>query len=351
MAKGGNVFVAVIMAGGRGQRFWPLSTEDKPKQFLDLEKSGRTLIQSTMDRLVPLTGGVERIFVITGERYQALVHDQLPELPHENIILEPVGRDTAPAVALSALEIRARFGDVIMGLFTADHRVGDVVSFQEAVRRAISVTEKTRGLTTLGVKPTFPATGYGYIQAGAPIGSGFKVNRFVEKPDARTAEAYLQNGGYYWNNGIFVWHTSTILEEFAKHAPNILTPLEAAHAGGMVADVFPKIEKISIDYAVLEKTDKAYMVVADYDWDDLGDWLAVERHLGKDEANTVVGAHVGLDSQGNVIYCDDEHATIVTIGVENMIIVKRGDTVLVTRKDRAQDIKSVLQRPELAKKG
>ncbi|ADI15970.1 mannose-1-phosphate guanylyltransferase [Truepera radiovictrix] len=345
------MFVAVIMAGGRGQRFWPLSTEDKPKQFLDLEKSGRTLIQSTLDRLVPLTGGVERVFVITGERYQALVHDQLPELPHENIILEPVGRDTAPAVALSALEMRARFGDVVMGLFTADHRVGNVPSFQGAVRRAISVTEQTRGLTTLGVKPTFPATGYGYIQAGAPVGAGFKVNRFVEKPDARTAEAYLQNGGYYWNNGIFVWHTSTILEEFAKHAPNILTPLEAAHAGGMVAEVFPKIEKISIDYAVLEKTDKAYMVVADYDWDDLGDWLAVERHLGKDEANTVVGAHVGLDSQGNVIYCDDENATIVTIGVEDMIIVKRGDTVLVTRKDRAQDIKSVLQRPELAKKG
>lgn len=345
------MFVAVIMAGGRGQRFWPLSTEEKPKQFLDLEKSGRTLIQSTLDRLVPLTGGLERVFVITGERYQALVHDQLPELPQDNIILEPVGRDTAPAVALSALEIRARFGDAVMGLFTADHRVGNVPSFQGAVKRAISVTEETRGLTTLGVKPTFPATGYGYIQAGAPVGAGFKVNRFVEKPDARTAEAYLQSGGYYWNNGIFVWHTSTILGEFAQHAPNILTPLEEAHAAGTIPETFPKIEKISIDYAVLEKTDKAYMVAADYDWDDLGDWLAVERHLGRDETNTVVGAHVGLDSQGNVIYCDDEHATIVTIGVEDMIIVKRGDTVLVTRKDRAQDIKSVLQRPELAKKG
>lgn len=345
------MFVAVIMAGGRGQRFWPLSTEDKPKQFLDLEKSGRTLIQSTLDRLLPLTGGAEGLFVITGERYRELVEDQLPELPPGNIILEPVGRDTAPAVALAALEMRARFGDAIMGLFTADHRVGNVPSFQGAVKRAISVTEATRGLTTLGVKPTFPATGYGYIQAGAPVGEGFKVSRFVEKPNARTAAAYLQDGGYFWNNGIFVWHTSTILDEFTQHAPHIVGPLGRAHAGGTVAQTFPEIEKISIDYAVLEKTDKAYMVAADYDWDDLGDWLAVERHLGNGETNTVVGAHVGLDSQGNVIYCDDEAATIVTIGVEDMIIVKRGDTVLVTRKDRAQDIKSILQRPELAKKG
>lgn len=345
------MFVAVIMAGGRGQRFWPLSTEDKPKQFLDLEGSGRTLIQSTLDRLLPLTGGVEHLFVITGERYRELVEDQLPELPRGNIILEPVGRDTAPAVALAALELQQRFGDVLMGLFTADHRVGNVPSFQGAVKRAVQVTEATRGLTTLGVKPTFPATGYGYIQAGAAVGVGFKVDRFVEKPDLRTAEAYLQDGGYFWNNGIFVWHTDTIVREFEVHAPGIIAPLTEALAADRVNEVFPEIEKISIDYAVLEKTDKAYMVAADYDWDDLGDWLAVERHLGKDETNTVVGAHVGLDSQGNVIYCDDESATIVTIGVEDMIIVKRGDTVLVTRKDRAQDIKSILQRPELAKKG
>ena len=345
------MFVAVIMAGGRGQRFWPLSTEDKPKQFLDLEQSGRTLIQSTLDRLTPLTGGLEHVYVITGERYRELVEAQLEELPKGNIILEPVGRDTAPAVALAALEIKKRYGNVVMGLFTADHRVGNVPSFQGAVKRAIKVTEDTKGLTTLGVKPTFPSTGYGYIRSGEAVSDGFKVNAFIEKPNLRTAEQYLSSGEYFWNNGIFVWHTETIVREFETHAPNILHPLARAVESASVAEVFPSIEKISIDYAVLEKTDKAYMVPADYDWDDLGDWLAVERHLGKDESNTVVGAHVGLDSKGNVIYCDDEHATIVTIGVEDMVIVKRGDTVLVTRKDRTQDIKSILQRPELASKG
>lgn len=345
------MFVAVIMAGGRGQRFWPLSTEDKPKQFLDLERVGRTLIQSTLDRLGPLTGSLDRIFVITGERYKELVESQLPELPKGNIILEPVGRDTAPAVALAALEMQKRFGDVTMGLFTADHRVGKVAAFQTAVKNAIAVTEAEDGLTTLGIKPTFPATGYGYIHAGERVGEGYKVDRFVEKPNERTAQGYLDEGGYYWNNGIFIWRTGTIIEEFKAYAPEILAPLSEAVAAGKVAEVFPELPKISIDYAVLEKTQKAYMVPADYDWDDLGDWLAVERHLGQDEANTVVGAHVGLDSQGNVIYCDDENATIVTIGVEDMIIVKRGDTVLVTRKDRAQDIKHILQDPALKELG
>ncbi len=343
-------FVAVIMAGGRGQRFWPISTEDKPKQFLDLERRGRTLLQATFDRLWPLCGGADKVFVITGERYADLVRQQLPDLPTENLLLEPVGRDTAPAVALAALEISARFDNAVMGLFTADHRVGNVPVFGQAVRQALTLTQKTNGLTTLGIKPHYPATGFGYIQAGEPLADGFKVARFVEKPDEATALGYLAQGGYYWNNGIFLWHTQTILSELKRHVPELMAELEPAFRQGRIAKVFPKLKKISIDYAVLEKTDKAYVVPADYDWDDLGDWLAVERHLGNGEANTVSGNHIHLDSHNNIIYCEDEQSVIVTIGVEDLVIAKSGDTVLVTRKDRAQDIKKLLEDARLGKK-
>lgn len=338
-------FVAVIMAGGKGQRFWPLSTEDNPKQFLDLERTGRSLLQATYDRLLPLCGSVERLFVITGDHLADKVREHLPELPAENLLLEPTGRDTAPAVALSAIALEARFGNPVMGVFTADHRVGNVPAFRQSVRRAIDVTRQTDGLTTLGITPSYPATGFGYIQAGDEVAPGaHKVARFVEKPDLETAEHYLQSGHYYWNNGIFVWHVATILAELGQHAPELLNTLRDAYAAGRVNEVFPTLDKISIDYAVLEKTARAYVVPASYDWDDIGDWLALERLIPPQEAgNTVVGRHIGLDTARNIVYTSNKEDMVVTLGVEDLVIVKRGDTVLVLRKDRIQDIKQLLQ--------
>lgn len=340
-------FVAVIMAGGSGTRFWPVSTAERPKQFLDLEGTGRTLLQATFDRLEPLTGGPEGVFVIAGERYRQLILEQLPELPEENLLIEPVGRDTAPAVALAALTLEGREGNPVMGIFAADHRVGNVAEFHRVVRQAASLAQEVTGLVTLGITPDHPATGYGYIQAGASLGGvGFQVERFVEKPDRATAEDYLAHGGYYWNSGNFLWQTSTIVGEFERHAPQLLAELRDALGAGRVAEVFPTLEKISIDYAVMEKTDKAYVVPADYDWDDIGDWSAVERYAPQQGDNTVMGTHVALESQGNIIYAD-EGATVATIGIEDLVIVQRGNTVLVARKDRTQDVKALLQRPEL----
>jgi mannose-1-phosphate guanylyltransferase len=338
-------FVAVIMAGGQGQRFWPLSTADRPKQFLDLERCGRSLLQSTFDRLTPLTGGAAGVYVVTGERYAGLVQEQLPLLPAGNLLLEPIGRDTAPAIALAALELESRLGNPIMGLFPSDHRIADAPAFQTTLGQALRLAEATEGLVTLGIQPTHAATGYGYIERGEARANGFEVARFVEKPDKTRAQQYLETGRYSWNGGIFLWHVSTILDELTRYQPDLMTGLRAAFEAQQVAEVFPQLRKISIDYAVLEKTDKAFVIPADFGWDDVGDWVALERLLKGDgsDANTVVGKHVGLETSGNIVYTEDAEDTIVTLGVENLVIVKRGNTVLLVRKDRVQDIKRLLE--------
>lgn len=338
-------FVAVIMAGGQGQRFWPLSTADRPKQFLDLERCGRSLLQSTFDRLTPLTGGAGGVYVVTGERYAGLVQEQLPLLPAENLLLEPVGRDTAPAIALAALELRSRLGNPVMGLFPSDHRIADVSAFQMTLNHAIRLTEVTEGLVTLGIQPTHAATGYGYIERGEARANGFEVARFVEKPDKMRAQQYIETGRYSWNGGIFLWHVKTILAELTAYQPELMSSLTNAFQAKQVTEVFPQLKKISIDYAVLEKTDKAFVIPADFGWDDVGDWVALERLLKGDgsDANTVVGKHVGLETSGNIVYTEDAEDTIVTLGVENLVIVKRGNTVLLVRKDRVQDIKRLLE--------
>ncbi|MDQ3457732.1 MAG: mannose-1-phosphate guanylyltransferase [Deinococcota bacterium] len=344
-----DLFIPVIMAGGSGQRFWPLSTAERPKQFLDLEHSGRSLLQATFDRLLPLAGGAECVFVVTCERYRGLILEQLPELPAENLILEPVARDTAAAVALAALEVEARFGNVVMGLFSSDHRIGDVGGFQATVRQAAEATLATAGLVTLGIRPTFAATGYGYIQRGEEVGGGvYRVARFVEKPDLERARSYLGAGDYSWNGGIFLWHTKTILDELANHVPELMTPLREALATGTLDSVFPTLPKTSIDYAVLERTERAFVVPADFGWDDLGDWIALERLLKQDAPNTVIGRHVSVDTSGSLIYTTDGEDVIITIGLEDLVIVKEGKRMLIARKDRVQDIKGALQGPELA---
>lgn len=345
-----NNFVAVIMAGGKGQRFWPLSTESRPKQFLDLSRDGKTLIQATFERLLPLTGGPQNVIVATGERYVPLVLEQLPDLPRDNLIIEPIGRDSAPAVALASLEIERRFGPTLTGFFSADHRIQDVTGFDRTVRKAISLAASELGLVTIGIEPAHPATGYGYIEQGEPIGAGCRVERFVEKPNLERAQQYLESGRYLWNAGMFVWSTRVILAELDRYSPSLMTPLRTAFDGNRTAQVFPTLPKISIDYAVMENTDKAYVVRGEFDWDDIGDWVALERLLkrGPDETNTVVGKHVGHEAHGNIVYTESSEDVIVTLGVDDLIVVKRGNTVLLARKDRVQELKKLLEDERLA---
>lgn len=338
------------MAGGKGQRFWPLSTEARPKQFLDLERCGRTLIQSTFDRLLPLTGSPENILVATAECYAELVSEQLPELPLDNLLIEPVGRDSAPAVALASLTVYARYGEVVTGFFSSDHRIGDNAAFQATVRQATALADSAQGLITIGITPTRPATGYGYIRAGAAIGAGYKVSQFVEKPNLPKAESYLAAGNYYWNAGIFVWRSDVILSELDAHAPELMEPLRQAQREGQVAAIFPTLQKISIDYALMEKTDRAYVIPGNFDWDDIGDWVALERLLKQSDvdANTVVGKHIGLEASGNIIYTENPDDVIVTLGVDNLIIVKRGNTLFLANKHSIQNIKQLLEDERLS---
>ena len=342
----GAPFIPVIMAGGQGQRFWPLSTADRPKQFLDLERSGRTMLQATFDRLLPLAEIPEHVYVATGSRYLPLVREQLPEVPGNNVIVEPTGRDSAPAVALACLAIQERLGEVTLGFFSSDHRIEREAAFHAAVLDAITLAEGEAGLVTLGIAPTRPATGYGYIELGEPVGSGFRVRRFVEKPNAAKAAAYLAAGTFAWNAGIFVWRSDVILAELDAHAPDIMVPLRRAVAERRLARVFPALPKRSIDYAVMEHTERAFVVPVDCGWDDVGDWVALERVLQRGGVeggpNTVVGKHVAFEASGNIVYTEDEDDVIVTVGVHDLVVVKRGNTVLLVAKDKVDAVKTVL---------
>lgn len=341
---------AVIMAGGQGQRFWPLSTAERPKQFLDLGRSGRTLIQSTFDRVLPLARSAERVFVATAERYLGLVHEQLPDVPLENVLVEPTPRDSAPAIALASLSIHQRFGDVVTGFFSSDHQIGP--GFDQAILSAAAVARERGGLVTVGIAPSRPSTGYGYIELGNPEGEAFRVARFVEKPNVRSAEAYLAAGNYLWNAGIFVWRTGVVLDELDRHAPDLMRPLRRSFAAASLAADFAQLQKISIDYALMERTERAYVVPGHFAWDDIGDWVALERLVGSQggttSSNTVVGQHVGVDTSRNIVYTEDPEDVVVTLGVHDLVIVKRGNALLLVHKERVQEIKTLLEDERLA---
>ncbi|OLV16312.1 mannose-1-phosphate guanylyltransferase [Deinococcus marmoris] len=348
-------FVPVILAGGSGERFWPLSRRHRPKQFLTLDDSGRSLLQATSDRLVELCGEPEGLMVVTGNDYRSQVLEQLPDMPLENLLVEPAARDTAPAVLYAALRIGRTQPDAVMGVFPADHRVTDTQTFSRVVRQAIALASSSGRLVTIGITPTFPATGYGYIQRGESMGDGeeftaYAVTRFTEKPDSETAQGFLADGGYAWNSGMFIWKVSAILDAFRQHQPELYGQLSAAmdaDANGLthraLRETFPQLPKISIDYAILEKSDAVSVIPAEFGWDDLGDWNALERLLKGEGENVAVGRHVGLDTGGAILYTTNGDDLIATIGLEDVVVVRANEVTLVVRKDRTQDIKRVVQ--------
>lgn len=355
-----HVFIPVILAGGSGERFWPLSRRHRPKQFLNLDDSGRSLLQATADRLATCTEHAQ-VMVVTGHDHRVQVLEQLPDMPLENLLIEPAPRDTAAAILFAALKIAAVSPEAIMGVFPADHRVADPHAFTEVIRQAERVARDTQHLVTIGITPSFPATGYGYIQRGTMLGnsegmSAYQVARFTEKPDAETAQAFLSTGLYSWNSGMFVWTVRAILKAFEQHQPELYQRLtQAVHAqwtlNPQLAQVFPTLPKISIDYAILEKADNVIVIPAEFGWDDLGDWNALERLLKGEGENVAVGRHVSLDTGGAILYTTSGDDLIATIGLEDVVVVRAGEVTLVVRKDRTQDIKKVVQQlksqPEL----
>lgn len=355
-------FIPVILAGGKGERFWPVSRLKRPKQFLCLDGGEKSLLQSTAARLLPLADW-DSLFVITASHLAEGVKAQLPDIPEANILVEPQGRDTAPAVAWATLEIAQRYGDdAVCGFFPADHHITDEVRYCDTIRAAAELAVSEAAIATLGITPTFPSTGYGYIEQGSRaighFGAGtvtdlpaYKVSRFAEKPDKATAEAFLDSGQYSWNSGMFIFPAAVMIAELKAHAP-IMTNALIEKGVNAYAD----LEKLSIDYAVMEKTTRAYVVPADFGWDDLGDWNAIERLLLKQKGsnsadnasdnpseNIELCQHIGLDTSGSILYSADPDEVIVTIGLEDVVIVRDGNATLIVKKDRTQDIKQAVK--------
>lgn len=336
--------IPVILAGGKGERFWPLSRKHRPKQFLSLDGSGKSLLQATADRLLNLAGGWQGLWVITAAHLEEGVRQQLPDLPSENLLVEIEGRDTAPAVAWATLEIAQRHGeDAIIGFFPADHWIGEQTTFEQTIKAATDLAVQKAGIATLGIQPTYPSTGYGYIEQGEQIGlfgdlPGYRVSRFTEKPDQATAEQFLATGRFSWNGGMFIFPAGVVLAELQTHAPQIIQPLQQQGPSAYL-----NLPKLSIDYALMEKTDRAYVLPVSFSWDDLGDWNAIERLLKDGSPNVELAKHVGLDTQGALLYATDDDDMIVTIGLEDTVIVRDGKVTLIVKKDRTQDIKQVLK--------
>jgi mannose-1-phosphate guanylyltransferase len=347
--------VAVILAGGAGTRFWPLSTEGRPKQLLRL-LDDRSLLRMSLERL---DGMVEpgRVLVFTSSKMVSLVAQELPELPRENILGEPMRRDTAAAVCLAALACRRRFGESVMAVLTADHLIHPVGEFQESLASAARAARDSGALYTFGVPPTHPATGYGYLEVGEELFQEggvrhFRILRFREKPDLETAKMYLQSNRFMWNSGMFVWTTQAILEEMERHLPHHLQELTRAMEQwggpawpGALARAFESLESVSVDYGVMEKAGEIRCVVGSWQWRDVGGWPAMMELLPRDEhGNAARGRLFTQDSRDNLVFCEDPGESIALVGVEGLVVVRAGQRTLVTRLDKAENIKALVQR-------
>ncbi len=344
-------YYAILMAGGVGSRFWPVSTQDFPKQFHDMLGTGDTLIQKTFHRLAKLIPE-ENIFILTNARYNDLVFQQLPSVTKRQVVLEPAMRNTAPCILYASLKIQKENPDAVMIVAPSDHWIEDEAAFTNNVAQAFNFCSQNDALMTLGITPTFPNTGYGYIEYDKNSKSSIKsVNQFREKPDYETAKSFLSQGNFLWNAGIFMWSVKSVLEAFKKnqselfqHFKNGYEAYNTEKEGAFITENYAKAENISIDYAVMEKSDNVYVIPATFDWNDLGTWGSLYDKLDKDEdANAVVNAKTLInDASGNMIRTKKDKIVVVD-GLEDYIIVDKDEVLLIFPKAKEQDIKKVLQ--------
>lgn len=339
------------MAGGVGSRFWPVSTAKQPKQFRDLLGTGETLIQTTFKRLTQLVPP-ENIYILTNESYEELVKQQLPQVTNEQVVLEPVMRNTAPAVLMAALKIQKKSKDAVMIMAPSDHWIEDEAAFSEDIRLAFEACRDQDKIITLGVKPTFPNTGYGYIQFDATIsGKIKKVEKFTEKPSYEKAKEFLQQGNFLWNAGIFIWNVDFITRSFQKNLPEMFDlfhkgydRLNTSEESSFVKEAYPAAMDISIDYGILEKENNINVIPATFDWNDLGTWGSLYNEVEKDaNENAVLNARVvARNAQGNII-CSNANRIIVVDGVKDHIIVDEKEVLIIVPKEKEQEIKQIRQ--------
>lgn len=346
------MFYAVIMAGGSGTRLWPLSRNTRPKQTLRLVGE-RTMFQYAVDRLSPLFP-LERILVVTRAEHTPLLREQAPGLPAENFIVEPVGRGTAPAIGLAAVHLSCIDRNAVMAVLTADHYIRDVAYFQKVLRATHKVAGKGH-LVTLGITPSVPSTGYGYIEHGDSLGSVagqpvYRVRRFIEKPDLSTAKQMVENKAYSWNSGMFIWRIDRILAEFQRQMPELSDQLSALAAdfgstaySEILTRIWPQVAKQTIDYGVMEGAKDVVVIPADIGWTDVGSWGSLFSLLPADETGNVwVGPHLGIDTESTLAF--GEKRLIATIGVKNMMVIETADAVLVCPREREQEVREMVER-------
>jgi mannose-1-phosphate guanylyltransferase len=351
----------IIMAGGRGERFWPVSREKMPKQLLTL-LGKKSFLQEAVERVLPLVP-LENILIITNAVQSAEVRRQLPRLPKENIIAEPCGRDTCAAVTLGAALVGARSTTAVMAVLPADHVIAEEKKFQQVLADAFDLAGRGRAIVTIGIKPTEPATGYGYIQVGEalPPPEGvksykttfYRAERFVEKPNLDRALEYLKSGQYRWNAGMFIWSFVTITEGLQKHAPEMFDACQRwfkaaaspAKLNRLLAKEYPEIKKVSIDFALMEHAQNVVVADGSFAWDDLGSWTALARHLKPDaEGNCAVGDFIHVDAARNIIFDarTRNRTPVAVVGLRDAILVQTDDATLLAHKSQAQKIKELV---------
>ncbi|MCM4160485.1 mannose-1-phosphate guanylyltransferase [Antarcticibacterium flavum] len=343
-------YFAVIMAGGVGSRFWPVSKAKYPKQFHDMMGVGETLIQLTYNRISTIVPP-QNILILTNEAYKDLVKEQLPKIKDEQIVLEPAMRNTAPCILLAALKIKKQNPDGVMLVAPSDHWINDKEAFVQDIHTAFEEAAKTDILITLGIKPTNPNTGFGYIKFDEEDENFHikKVSSFTEKPTLRNAKKYLEEGNYLWNAGIFIWKAAVIAEAFSTYREEMFKlfdkgndTLNSSKEEAFIKEIYPEAQNISIDYAILEKSNKVFVIPAGFDWDDLGTWGALYNQLGKDEdKNVVINAHLLPNESGKNIIYTHSHKVVVLDGLEDYIIVDDKDVLLIVPREKEQEIKEI----------
>jgi mannose-1-phosphate guanylyltransferase len=366
--EGGVTFAPIILAGGSGTRFWPRSRRARAKQVLALDGES-TMIQQTVDRLGPVAPEQD-VWVITNHWLREVILQQLPGVPAAQVLAEPCARNTAPACALAAFLMETKNPETVLGVFPSDHVVGNSKRFAEVMRAAVKLAAAGENIVVLGVKPTRPETGYGYIEQGALVEreetpKGFqpitvhRVKRFREKPDAHTAERFLSAGNFVWNAGIFLWSAKTLTAAVREHIPEMAAPLETIAAAfgtpefeEVFAREYPKCENISVDYAILERRSvkgesksNIYSLPADFGWNDLGSWASLHEHMGEDDGENVMdGETTGLfaiQSSGNYVYAPGK--TVALLGVDGLVVVETEDALLITTRARSQDVSKLVR--------
>ncbi len=349
----------LIMAGGSGTRFWPRSKAVKPKQYLNIFGED-SLLQSTIKRFSNFTE-YEDIYIVSGKSQAKVLEEQTPELPKENLIYEPVGKNTLPCIGLAAMFAEVDNPEGIMVVSPSDHLITDENLFKNTVLTAAKIADEKNGIVTIGITPTYPATGYGYVQTAEEINAGdaikqFKVERFVEKPDEKTADSYLKQGGFFWNSGLFIFKVSVFLDSVKQFAPNLYNDLKKIQAEigketfePTLDTIYRAVESISVDYGIMEHAKNIYLVEGSFDWNDLGSWESVYLTDKKDEnGNAGAGEAILLDTKNSYVYSDS--GLVAVVGLDDVVVVQDGNTTLVCKRDKTEDVKKIVEQLKAGKK-